>query len=343
MTPTPEQAKELLSYLPKRPDYYTWIYSISAIGNTFPESIANDIILSHYTEEKNGETLYKLNKKLQGVGFATLVYLAKQYGYKPKTTYSNHYYNPFASNGIMLHTKFNKQLIKFNDDPELIYRFKDYELEERASIMEFDGNMTRLQAEKMILKENPNAEKERIFRVGINKKIINKNINPKTNEVYKNGLALTNGFKNCLYTLNDIVLHIGKGFPIIFCHLKEDKNGVTYRKQENFICSDMFAVDIDDGMKIETAFEKPETRKALLLYTTASHTQKHHRFRIIFPLPRLIKSLELFRKIIEKFIDIYNADKNCKDPVRAFYGNNNATIYIIPKGEILEFKGGVLL
>jgi hypothetical protein len=47
---TKVQAIELLSYLPARPDYDTWIRIVSAIGNSFDEATAEDILLSHFTD-----------------------------------------------------------------------------------------------------------------------------------------------------------------------------------------------------------------------------------------------------------------------------------------------------
>lgn len=112
------------------------------------------------------------------------------------------------------------------------------------------------------------------------------------------------------------------------------------RKSENWICSELFAIDIDEGKTIDEVLNMSETRKALLIYTSPSHTEQQNRFRIIFPLPRIIREKEYFEKIVTHYIGVYNADKVCKEPVRAFYGNNNATIFSILTGEIFNFIEG---
>lgn len=337
--PTPELAKDLIRYLPTRPDYQTWLYTISAIGNTFSENVAIDILLSHFQDEKTNETIYKVNKRLNGVTFGTFVYLAKQYGYKLKKTYTNRLYGDFLKQGISKHVP----KITFNDETEMTYRFFDYGLEERAGIYEFESNITRVQAEMKIINQFPYAERERTYRIAINDKVLNKNLNPKTQQSHQNYTALTNEYKNFNFSLNEIVYSIGKGYAVCCCHLKEDKNGNTIRKSENWICSDLFAIDIDEGKTIDEVLKMNETRKALLLYTSPSHTAQKNRFRILFPLPRIITNKEHFEKIVSHYINYYSADKQCKEPVRAFYGNNNADIYNIQTGEIIEFRNGVML
>lgn len=227
--PTPEYAKQLLSYLPTRPDYKTWLFTISAIGNTFSENVAIDILLSHFRDERTNETVYKVNKRLNNVNFASLVYLAKQYGFSTKRTYTNRLYGTFQHRTISKHV----QKITFNDDPEITFRFKDYEIEERASIYEYESNTTRVKAENKIINQFPNAERERVYRIAINDKVLNKNLNPKTKQPYPNYTALTNEYKNFYMTSNEIVFSIGQGYAVCCCHLRENENGnITKEKRK---------------------------------------------------------------------------------------------------------------
>lgn len=108
---TPEYAKQLISYLPKRPDYRTWIYTISAIGNTFPESTAIEILLSHFQDERTNETVYKVNNRLKDVTFGTLVYLAKENGYRPEKKPINNLYEVFINKGIEKYALENKTIV----------------------------------------------------------------------------------------------------------------------------------------------------------------------------------------------------------------------------------------
>ncbi|MBK9246748.1 MAG: hypothetical protein IPM69_01195 [Ignavibacteria bacterium] len=79
--PTPEYCRKLLQYIPLRPDYKTWIASIAAVGNTFPEHVALDLLLSRFTDEQKNEHIYKLRQRLKNVSFGSLVRLAKLNGY----------------------------------------------------------------------------------------------------------------------------------------------------------------------------------------------------------------------------------------------------------------------
>jgi len=361
---TPEFAKELLSFIPNRPDYNLWLRVISAIGNTFPEQTALEILNSHFKDEGFNETAIKVTQRLKDINFGSLVHFAKEYGYNFNKTDRNRFYGVFPVKAISKHVQKETQFVRFNNDVELCYRFQDYNLEERAAIFEYEGGFSRLQAEKIILNENPNAERERVYRIGINKDVLNKNLNPKTKQPYSffsnknnswvtNYKPLTENFKNHYCTLFEIAMNIGKGSAILCGHLKTDENSNTYRTKENFLYSDCFGIDIDNAdsnkqqltegyLSIENCLNLNETRKALMIYTTPNHTDHWNRFRIIIPFPRLIKNPEHFTKFVTHYIGIYKSDEQCKEPVRAFYGNDNATVYLIPSGEILEFKEGVL-
>ena len=81
---TPEYCRELLQYIPQRPDYHTWIEIIAAVGNTFSEPVAHDLLLSRFTDELPNEHAHKLRLRLNSVNFGTLVWYARQNGYKGK-------------------------------------------------------------------------------------------------------------------------------------------------------------------------------------------------------------------------------------------------------------------
>lgn len=327
-----EQAKELLSYMPARPDYETWIKVISAIGNEFDDLTALQILHSRFQDELPDEHRKKLRNKLEDVSYGSLVYLAKQNGYKGNYQTQRQHTRPKTSKPMQSYRQQVKELVTFSNEPNLIYRFPDYEIEERAAILEYDGNMNRQSAERQVMKEYPNAEKERLYRVSINNSVINKNCNPIDMQPYDNYEVLTSSFNNDLCTANQLIENIRKGYAICFCHLAGNKRRVS----KNFQYAEMFAVDIDDGLTIEQAMNIPETEKALLIYTTPSHTEKHNRFRIIFELPRLIDNAEHYKMIVQHFINIYQGDQAAKDPARAFYGNNKATVYNIQTGEVLQ-------
>ena len=53
--PTPEYCRELLQYIPQRPDYEMWMRIIAAVTHTFPESVALSLLLERFTDEQPDE------------------------------------------------------------------------------------------------------------------------------------------------------------------------------------------------------------------------------------------------------------------------------------------------
>lgn len=327
--PTPDQAKLLLSFMPSRPDYETWIKIISAIGNTFDYYTALNLLLSRFKDEKPNEHALKLNCTLKNISFATLIYYAKQHGYKAESRpgYSLSSYKAIESNE-------KDQLINFDDiDKSILYKFKDESIEERIAIMQYDGNLSRLEAERIILSEKSDSPKERVYRIAVNSQV-----KDKTKEYKK----LNECFNNSLLTAKQIAEVIAKGHSIICAKLKSDNKGNIKRNNESWKCSELIALDIDTGLTIDECFKIPETKHALLIYTSPSHTQDKSRFRILFDLPYLETNNQRYSEILSKFIQIYKADKQCKDIARIYFGNTNAVIHSLRTNEVLKFKNGVL-
>lgn len=328
--PTPGEAKKILSFVTQRPDYETWIKIISAIGNTFDESTSLDILLSHFRDEKPGEHAIKLKATLKNISFGTLVYYAQQNGYNPEKGETH-----IPTNYKPIHLKQKPEQIKFIDaEKNFLYKFNDESIEERISIMQYEGNITRLQAERIILTEHPETPRERVYRIAVNSQVINKTTD------YK---KLNECFENRILSPQEIADNVGQGFSIICSKLKADETGTIKRNNDSWLCSELIALDIDSGLSIDEAFKIPQTKNALIIYTSPSHTPEQHRFRIIFDLPYLETNKQRYTAIIEKFIKIYNADKQCKDTARIYFGNNNAIIFLIRAGKTLTYKNGVLI
>ncbi len=85
-TPSPDDVRELLSFIRQRPDYLTWVRIISAVANTLPESDALAVLTEWMPEEQPGEYARKIAARLRHVGFGTLVHLAREHGYLPRRT-----------------------------------------------------------------------------------------------------------------------------------------------------------------------------------------------------------------------------------------------------------------
>lgn len=147
------------------------------------------------------------------------------------------------------------------------------------------------------------------MKLSINEKIINKN-DKKCNQA--------KGFQSVDLTPEELSEHIKQGHAFSFQFSK------SHRKSDNFLCSDVIAADIDDGMTWEEAMEDKFIKEnASLLYTTASHTSENHRFRIVFQLPQTVVDAEQLRYLLQGLVRKFPADKANTDPGRQFYGSEN--------------------
>ncbi len=103
-----------------------------------------------------------------------------------------------------------------------------------------------------------------------------------------------------------------------------------YRKESDFISTDLLVFDIDEGETLQDA-EKTVTELGLtcLALPTTSHTEEHHRFRLIFPISRTINDAEEYRATYAKYARNFNTDPACKDVARMYFGStSNAGFFI---------------
>lgn len=162
-------------------------------------------------------------------------------------------------------------------------------------------------------------ETTRKFKISINNKIINK-----VDSTDKKQLrVLTEEFSNLELTIKEIAGQISFGHP--FCAQHKGR-----RKSANFIRSDVLAVDIDEGMLISEAMAHPFVRDhAAIVYTTPSHTDEFHKFRIVLVLDSTITDAQKMRLANAGLIRKFGGDKACKDVCRVFYGSKDSTPTIL--------------
>jgi len=98
----------------------------------------------------------------------------------------------------------------------------------------------------------------------------------------------------------------------------------TYRRESDFVKTDLIAFDIDDGMTIDEA-EKvvEELELAALCMPSTSHTEEHHKFRLIFPLSRSIQSIDEYKETYAKLAEYFPVDPQCKDACRFYFGSTD--------------------
>lgn len=75
---------EMLSYIPSRPDYETWLKIASAVWSVLPMGEGADLLDKWSPEEKPGEYATKHIHRLTQIGIGTLVMMAKEHGFDAK-------------------------------------------------------------------------------------------------------------------------------------------------------------------------------------------------------------------------------------------------------------------
>ena len=215
---------------------------------------------------------------------------------------------------------------------EFYFKFADYEYEERAAIYQYDAHKTRHEAEQLVLKENPNAKRERVYRIAINRHVYNKNCNAK-GEPLPNFYDLTNRFQNNFLTIDELGQAVCKGYAQVFCNLIEDAEGTIKRTSNSFVNADMIGIDIDEGLTIEDFLSKPRPG-VTAIYTSYNHSKEKPRFRVVYELPFVVFKGEDYVKITNSFINELRADQQCKDPARAFFGATNTMFFNLTNGNI---------
>lgn len=158
---------------------------------------------------------------------------------------------------------------------------------------------------------------------------------------------LTDQFLNYNLNVSQLADAINQGFAVVFAQMKQNEQGCIKRCSQAFLSSDIVGIDIDNSITINGKKEKvPDSQyysldnalaepfiqsNALLIYTTASHTNECNRFRIVFRLPKIITDPKEYTFIVSALIRKYGGDKACTDPCRVFFGSSNSNPVIIGK------------
>ena len=86
--PSKAEIREMLGFIPKRPEYEDWVKVVAAVGGALPPPDAIELLKEWSPEEEEGEYAYKLRHRLENVTVGTLIYLAQQHGWRrPENPY----------------------------------------------------------------------------------------------------------------------------------------------------------------------------------------------------------------------------------------------------------------
>jgi len=133
-------------------------------------------------------------------------------------------------------------------------------------------------------------------------------------------------FKNLEITAEQLVTAIKLGYA-------QSSEFTGPRRSSHFSCAGTLALDFDGGTTIPTILQDLLVQEAAtVLYTTCSHTEAAHRFRIIFFLESPIRSAKEFVLLSRYLAARYEADPRSTDAARLFRGNSNAFSQVFDRG-----------
>ena len=119
-------------------------------------------------------------------------------------------------------------------------------------------------------------------------------------------------------------------------------NGRTNRpsncggKEESWLSQQVFMIDIDNDLNIQQAIKICNEAKLIpnFIYTSFSHTEDHHKFRLVFVLDKEINDYNVAKKIQLYLMSILKyADKQCKNLNRPYFAGKSI---VFDSGNILD-------
>ena len=296
--PTPEYCRELLQYIPQRPDYEMWIAIIAAVGNTFSENTALDLLLTRFTDELPNEHANKLRLRLKTVNFGTLVYHARQNGYQGNYDGIEHAAPiPRPTPEPVSFADADESTVLINANGERLFRLA-VNLTVRNKTTDFEALTNNYQNVKLTLSDIAEVVGQGYAICG-------------AQMVTNPDGTITRKSSNFLHS-ELVILDMDFGVK---------QNGEKVLDTANYIPLDVF-------------LDSPQAEPVALAYTSCSHTPEWNRYRSLIPLPYLETNPERYQAILQNFISEYKADAACSDICRVYYGNTNATIYNLVSGEV---------
>ena len=116
------------------------------------------------------------------------------------------------------------------------------------------------------------------------------------------------------------------------CHGASFKPGVLVggNKAENWYQQQLFGLDFDDGIRIEDAYNKVISLgiTPCFIYTTFSHKEEHHKFRMIFCNDTVITDGNIRDRLQATLMGIIGGiDEVCFNRDRLFFGGKGPVSY----------------
>jgi hypothetical protein len=120
-------------------------------------------------------------------------------------------------------------------------------------------------------------------------------------------------------SVQELAQELVKGKAFAPAYFKE-KYGNIRRKREYWYSQEVIALDFDSGITVEEALNEFASTGSFI-YTTFSHSDKNHKFRVVFVLDEILTDFERCSQLIKNLLRKYPmADPKCNEPHRLFYG-----------------------
>ena len=163
------------------------------------------------------------------------------------------------------------------------------------------------------------------FHYGANSRIVGK--------CKPDSLSYAGAFRRSEGTFSDLAAHISKGYPWMPALL--DKGSRRYQVHANF--AEIVAADIDHGMTMDEALQQPFIAAHCgLAIESSSSRPEHHKFRLVFRLPKAVTDWQTIRICNRYLIELLSiADPSCKDACRFFFGGKGRQAFLLNEAATL--------
>ena len=136
-------------------------------------------------------------------------------------------------------------------------------------------------------------------------------------------------FANGLFTPALLIQHIGAGYCISHPRIGDTRKhgGKLYYRRKKDTCGKVWVLMMD--VDKENLYEFMDNHEDwFLVYTSYSHSEENHRFRVLYILDYPIPDTETLETIARWKCQICNGDEACVGGHSIFYGATNATFYL---------------
>ena len=156
------------------------------------------------------------------------------------------------------------------------------------------------------------------FRVSVNTALLNK-----PDETVMS-LHSSKGWATFELAQDELIesIKMGNAFAPEFAH--------EHRKSRNFVSANFLAADCDGTMTVTEARDHAFINThASFIYTTPSHTDAEHRFRVVFHLENPITDGRDWANALFGLAHKLGTDSKVADAARCFFGSSNAQVWTI--------------